>query len=54
MIKPYHYCPRGRLWAVYRWNNEKRTSAVKVAVFVTKEEAREEAWRLNQCLSIKS
>lgn len=50
MIKPYHYCPRGHLWAVYRWLNIKKTSAVKVASFPTREEAREEAWRLNKYL----
>ena len=46
-VAQHYYAPRGRRWAVYRYNNNERTTASKVAEFHTREAARAVVYRLN-------
>lgn len=45
----YHYCRRFTAWAVYKCTevNERGASFSKVASYATREEARNEVYRLN-------
>lgn len=44
---PYHYCRRRLNWAVYKWIDSKKISAVYVSEFFTKEAAKTECIKLN-------
>ncbi len=47
-MKPeYYYAPRGHIWIVYRYDDERRMTASKVKEFRSKDEARDEVYRLN-------
>lgn len=44
---PYHVCRNHGLWAVYKYEDDRRMYSQKVRSFVSYADARNEAYRLN-------